>query len=480
MRDKERPYRELLSLFVERRRFRDALLVAERFRARALGTAAARGHVDRLPSMSEADAKEDDALNDKIAELNRKLLASRHDPANAALRTQLEETRIEQRLFLARVYASRPDIRHRSLDDPQIVLADAQRVLPRGDEAVLNFSVDDDETFAFYVDRHGKDLDIAVERIAIRKADLEEKIRRFVSQIERRDLDYRRSARSLYDLLLAPFGSRIAGKRLLYVVPDGMLWRLPFQALQRADGQYVVQIVGLAYTPSLTLLRNARSDGHARSGSRTLLAIADPTIARQTERAVHATQRGTELAPLPDARTEVREIRRTYGGDSRVLIGAEATETRVKQLAPRFRILHVATHGVLDDAAPMYSALVLAASDADDGLLEAREMMDLDLGTDLAILSACETAGGDVTPGEGIIGMSWALMVAGCRNTVVSQWKVESRSTAELMIAFHRRAGRPGADYASALRHAQRELMQKEEFSHPYYWAPFVLVATSQ
>lgn len=480
MSDKAQPYRGLESLLVEGGRLHDALVVSERFRARALATAAARGHVDRLPSMSTAERKQYDVFHETIADLNRKLLANRNDPANDAIRAALEKARIEQRLFLSNIYAARAEIRHRNLDDPAIVLAGAERVLPRTDELVLSFSIHDDETFAFSVERSGSTLDVTVQRIPMKKAELEARIRRFADQIGRRDLDYRRSARALYDVLLEPFAKRIAGKRLLYIIPDGMLWRLPFQALQRADGKHLVESVAIAYTPSLTLLRNERTRKGNDSGAPALLAIADPTLGHQTATMAKATHRDADLGPLPDARDEVLAIQRTYGQRSRVLIGTQATETATKNLAPRFDVLHLATHGILDDSAPMYSALVLAGSSDDDGLLEAREMMDLDLSADLAILSACESAGGDVTPGEGIIGMSWALMVAGCRNTIVSQWKVESRSTAALMIAFHRQAAEGDDGYAFALQRAQRELMRKDEFSHPYYWSPFVLVATSQ
>ncbi len=479
LRDKAHPYLELMSLHIDQGRSLDALVVSERFRARALATAAAQGNVDPFASMTEADRKRHDSLQDAISDLNRKLLADRDAPANAAIDEQLGQVRAELRAFLSQIYAARADIRHRSLEDPAIVLADGARVLPDANEIALSFSVHDDRTYVFCIERAADRLELSVRRIPVGKAELEERIRRFVARIERRDLDYRRDARSLHDLLLQPFASQVAGKRLLYLIPDGMLWRLPFQALQRPDGKYVAETVAVAYTPSLLLLRNKRRRDQAEPARPALLAIADPTLPQYTATTARATHRDVDLGPLPDTRSEVEAIRDLYDEKSRVLLGPAATESAAKSLAPRFGVLHFATHGILVDGAPMYSALVLAGSGTDDGLLEAREMMELPLGADLAILSACESAGGDVTPGEGIIGMSWALMVAGCRNTVVSQWKVESRSTAALMIAFHRHAAR-GGDYAYALQRAQRELMKQDEFSHPYYWSAFVLVATSQ
>src|SRR4029079_16712822 len=130
---------------------------------------------------------------------------------------------------------------------------------------------------------------------------------------------------------------------------------------------------------------------------------------------------------------------RLYGAArSKVYVGAEAREDRVKSEAGAAGILHFSTHGTLNNAAPMYSYLTLAeVGSNDDGLLEAWELMQLDLKADLAVLSACETARGRIGAGEGVIGLAWALFVAGCPTTVVSQWKVESSSTAELMLSFH-------------------------------------------
>lgn len=479
MRDKANPYRDLVSLFVERGQLREAVVVAERYRARALSTAIARGNVDRLPAMSDAERERYDALNETISELNRKLLASDDDPANTALRERLSAARVDQRDFLSALYAVRPDIRARNLEDPQTVVGDARRLLPRSDEALLTFSVQDTETFVFYLERSGDDLAVDVHRIAMRRKDLEERIRSFSKQIEGRDLQYRRSGSALYKLLIAPFAARIGSKRLLTIVPDGLLWRLPFQALQAPGGEHLIEHVAVAYAPSLTLLRNDREERRGVA-ARTVLAIADPVLTPTAENAVRAATRGASLAPLPDARTEVLAIAKMYGRESRTLVGSDATETAAKKLAADFPVLHLATHGVIDDVSPMYSAIVLGATENDDGLLEAREMMDLHLGADLAILSACDSASGNLTPGEGIIGMSWALMVAGCRNTVVSQWKVDSASTAQLMIAFHRQIRRGDADYAAALRQAQLTLLRNERFSHPYYWSPFVLISTSQ
>jgi CHAT domain-containing protein len=140
-------------------------------------------------------------------------------------------------------------------------------------------------------------------------------------------------------------------------------------------------------------------------------------------------------------------------------------------------ILHFATHGILNNATPMYSHLMLAPGTTDeDGLLEAWELMQMDLQADLAVLSACETARGKFGAGEGVIGLSWALFVAGVPSTVVSQWKVESAATRDLMIGFHRNLRAANTTKAAALRAAALSVMKRPTTSHPFYWAGFVLV----
>jgi CHAT domain-containing protein len=118
-----------------------------------------------------------------------------------------------------------------------------------------------------------------------------------------------------------------------------------------------------------------------------------------------------------------------------------------------------------------------SARSEDDGLLQAWELMALDLRAELVVLSACETARGRVAPGEGLIGLSWALFVAGSPASIVSQWKVESASTAELMLQFHSRwRGAPRLSKAEALQQAALPMLRGVRYRHPFYWAGFVLV----
>ncbi len=144
-----------------------------------------------------------------------------------------------------------------------------------------------------------------------------------------------------------------------------------------------------------------------------------------------------------EAESEVKALSEIWSPARRkVFIGAAAEKKIFKTEASKYAVIHLATHGILDDSNPMYSRLIMARSENDpdgDGLLEAREIMQLNLHAELVVLSACQTARGRIGAGEGMVGMSWAFLVAGVRTIVVSQWKIDSASTTTLMINFHKR-----------------------------------------
>lgn len=207
------------------------------------------------------------------------------------------------------------------------------------------------------------------------------------------------------------------------------------------------------------------------------IAFGNPVIGRDE-------QRNEELCPLPEAETEVTSAAKTLGtAGNKVFIGRSASEKTFKSLAPNYGRIHLATHGVIDNRHPLYSHLLLTKTDGDlenDGLLEAREIMNVKLDADLAVLSACETANGKIAPAEGVMGMSWAFFVSGTRSMLVSQWRVNSLSTSELMVNFYQtletsrdqsRVSKP-----QALRQATLKSMKAQRYRHPFYWAAFVMI----
>src|SRR5213078_2997809 len=154
-----------------------------------------------------------------------------------------------------------------------------------------------------------------------------------------------------------------------------------------------------------------------------------------------------------------------------VLLGAEADEQQIRRETPQSGVVHLAAHGVFRDQDPMSSYLRIARDGkAEAGQLEAREMMNLNLSASIVVLSGCETARGTAGAGEGLIGMSWALFVAGAPTTVASQWKVDAASTSDLMLRFHRGV-RESGHTAQAMQAAELAVMRRPEFRHPFYWS---------
>ena len=268
-------------------------------------------------------------------------------------------------------------------------------------------------------------------------------------------------------------------------MPDQTLWDLPFQALITDANRYLIEQSSISYAPSLTVLREVtrrRRDPIADDDSLTLLAVGNPGRKPVTMIRASFAMSNERLDSLPEAEQGVKTLRQLYGATgSRVYIGAEAREDVVKSEARQARILHFATHGMLNNASPMYSNLELAPGGPnEDGLLEAWELMQLDLKAELAVLSACETARGRIGAGEGMIGLSWAMFIAGVPSVVVSQWRVEAAGTRDLMVNFHRDLISNKFTKSEALRQASLKLMKSPDTSHPFYWAGFVLVGNGR
>ena len=343
-------------------------------------------------------------------------------------------------------------------------LQDAEATVRDGTIAAIEYLVAADRTYAFVVTREAAELAVRVVPIPVDARALAALAGRFHDRVARRDLAYAEAGARLHALLLAPLQPQIAGRRLLVIVPDGPLWQVPFQALQDAGGRFVVESTAVSYAPSLAALREIRRRPDA-AGGRGVLAMGKADF-------------GAAREPLPDAERQVRAIQAVYGSSrSAAYVSAEATEDRFKREAPRFRVLHLATHGVLDEASPLYSHVVLSPGAAqEDGLLEAWEIMRLRLDADVVVLSACDTARGRIAPGEGVIGMTWAMLAAGARSLVVSQWQVETSSTAALMTGFHRGLAADGPVRAESLRAASLAVLASPERRHPFYWAGFILV----
>jgi len=396
------------------------------------------------------------------------------------LKSAVEKARLEYEDFETRLYVTHPELRLQRGETPIVKAQELASFLPDASSALLEYVVDDDKTYLFVVTRSANDADVRVYTLPLKRDELAKQTEAFRKQLAARDLGFRPAAFKLYESLLKPAEAQLRGRTNLIIVPDNTLWDLPFQTLVNSANRFMIEDAAISYAPSLTVLREMtkrRKVEAAHASPPTLLALGNPLVGSETLKRAALTLRDGKLDPLPEAEQEVKALGRLYGASrSKVYIGAEAREDRVKGEASGAKILHFATHGILNNASPMYSHLALAEGGAgEDGLLEAWELMQLDLRADLVVLSACETARGRIGAGEGMVGFSWAMFMAGVPSIVVSQWKVESAGTRNLMVNFHRGLISSGAKSA-ALRQAALKVMKNPETNHPFYWGGFVIV----
>jgi CHAT domain-containing protein/Tfp pilus assembly protein PilF len=488
------PWLGLIDLLVSQRKYAEALTFAEQSKARVLLDALQAGRTSLHASLSQPEREGEEQRRLQLVSLNSQLTGeSRREKPDisraAELRTNIEKARLEYEDFQTKLYVAHPELRVKRGEAPLITAEELTGLLPDAASALLEYVVADDVTYLFAVTRTaGKaEADVRVYTLPTKRSELAAQIETFRQQLAGRDLGFRASADKLYTLLLKPAEAQLRGKNYLIIAPDDTLWDLPFQALSNGANRFLIEQAAIAYAPSLTALREMtrhRKKQSRPAASATLLAMGNPLLSTQTVNRAALTLRDEKLDPLPEAEQEVKALSRLYGASrSKVYIGADAREDRVKSEAGQARILHFAAHGMLNNGSPMYSHLALAPGGAnEDGLLEAWELMQLDLKAELVVLSACETARGRFTAGEGMIGLSWAMFIAGVPSIVVSQWKVESAGTRDLMVNFHRglisepERGTRKPTKAEALRQAALKLMRNRETRHPFYWAGFVLV----
>ncbi|MEA2491540.1 MAG: hypothetical protein QOH21_3332, partial [Acidobacteriota bacterium] len=475
--DNLQAYVELAELLVEQHDVEGAFRIAEQMKGRGLRDVLARGRIDLGATLTADERKRQADLEARIIELNRAITAATlAGGVRAELRERLAVARIDLDAFQSEMRLRHASVARQRVDGNDVIALPAQTT----GTVLVEYVIGERQTTAFTLrrDTSGKPLLQAV-RIPIGREALQHEVESFDRLVASRSLRYAEPARRLYDLLLAPLEAQIAGSDALCIVPDGVLWTLPFHALMPSAGTHLVDRRPVYYAQSLALLRHsfARDERTAP----TLLAFGNPTIGAATRSSVRSAYRDVPMGALPDAEDEVRSLSSLYAPKQRRTYWRDAAREAVfKDQAEHFDIIHIAAHAIVDDGAPMYSAILLAtgANESEDGLLEAREVVGLQLNARLAVLSACDTARGRVGAGEGVVGIAWAFFAAGCPTTVVSQWKAESRATAKLMVEFHRRLV-AGDSTAQALRAAQRALRATPAYSHPFYWAPFVAIGAA-
>lgn len=261
----------------------------------------------------------------------------------------------------------------------------------------------------------------------------------------------------LYRLLIKPLEKDIHTSKLI-IVPHGVLHKIPFAALTNGKS-YLVEKYSHAVVPSLTVVDYMLKKRNPNQNK--FLAFANPA---------------TDYAVLQFAEKEVQEISKLYTSKE-IYLKSNATEAMTKKRSNYADIVHFACHGEFNDMQPMQSGLVLSKDTENDGYLQVHEIFGLNLkNSNLVILSACDTALSKIYSGDDLVGLSRAFIYAGTPTLLATLWSVDDRSTYILMKDFYEYWHNKGLDKIEALRRAQNSLKSIPDYSHPFYWAPFIII----
>ncbi len=394
-------------------------------------------------------------------------------------------------------------------DPPEFDLADFQANVLGENDVLLEYFLGKEESYLWLVAKDGFEAFVLPPRDTIegkvdelrglldaRKAVAGETLQQMRERIAEVDSRYPNTARELSDMILGPVAGKLTDKRLI-VVPDGKLHYLAINALplpKSGSDEPILLTNEVVYEPSaqtLSLLTTLRS-GPNDDRSRDLLVFSDPVFSKDDARISTA---GSEhdssimslrfaeslegLQRLPASGQEAEDIAGMVGGQTDRFTGFRATRDNL--LAANlsdYKIIHLATHGLVNEERPELSAVVLSRFDEDGRPLNQsvrlQDIYAMKLNADLVVLSACQTASGKELKGEGVLGLNGAFLQAGARSVVASLWQVEDNATNLLMGEFYRGLA-DGQSVSTALRKAQLKLYRDPQFRSPFFWAAFTL-----
>ena len=468
-------------------------------------------------------------LNGK-AERQLRLLNDKHTPEQAEeIKKEIERILADLERTQAMIRASSPHYAALTHLQP-LTLKEVQRQVLDPDTLLLEYSLGDEHSYLWVISQTAISSFVLEKRAAIESAARHvhellaapqqvikgETAKQRLGRLARAEADYANASDSLSRKIIAP-ASALLGKKRLVIVADGALQYIPFTALpvpvdgdaqknQPATKPLIAdhEIVSLPSASVLAVMRR-ETVGRARA-AKSIAVLADPvfdkeddrvqktsspppaagqgdsakTISKRALRDVGLLGDGVAVPRLPFTRQEAEAITALAPADALKALGFKASlATAQSPELSHYRVVHFATHAILNASHPHLSGLLLSLVDQqgqpEDGFLSLNEVYNLNLPADLVMLSACQTAMGKEMRGEGLIGLTRGFMYAGARRVVASLWKVDDAATAELVKRFYRAMLKEGKTPAAALRVAQMEMSQQKLWNSPYYWAGFVL-----
>ncbi len=467
-----------------------AFRYAERAKANVLRSAIAGTAARSSAGIPDSLLQREDELTAALGYHKRQLAGTPDSTARVYHQRELFAASQSRKELLATYARDYPRYAELKRAVPELKLTDLQGVLQAG-EVVRSYFTGTKKLYVFTIDKN---------QVLLNELDKPKRLARDVSGLvkgitRRIDRLYLRKAYELYQLLFP--GPETEKWRKTVLIPDGPLLKIPFEtlltgpvattdSLNFGELPYLLGRSSISYAPSASLFyEGRRKERKAATQNDELLAFA-PVFDNGRVSTVAQRSIGEDalLSPLPATRRELESLQSLFRANDRratTLIGSAATETALRRSKlSQARYLHFATHGFVNEAYPDLSGLALypdSITGKEDNFLSVGEVYNLKLNAELVTLSACETGLGKVADGEGVLGFTRAFLYAGADNLLVSLWQVQDDATAGLMVDFYRRILREGKKGLSAnLQEAKLRMIKDEQFGHPYYWSPFVLI----
>ena len=476
-----------------------ALIASEKSRARSLIDLLNEARADIRTGVDPQLLLEEKELQQKInllSEKQIKLLSGNYEEK------QLNEVKQEINTLLNKYEQLQVKIRITSpkyaalTQTPSLSLKEIQTQLIDDNTLILEYSLGEEKSYLWLISKNSIDSYELPKREQI-----EAKVKDFRQQITNSSTSkqkFTQVSTKLSEIILAPVAEKLGNKRLL-IVSDGGLNYVPFGALILSEKEQLPllaknEIINL---PSLTTLDILRQENKGKKPpSKTLAVIADPVFSNDDERldknnklkpslpvelARVSREEGINLERLPGSRQEAQNILKFVPkNQQKQAFDFEANINTAKSSElNEYKIIHFATHGIMNSQNPELSGIVLSLFDQQNkpqnGFLRLRDIYNLNLSAELVVLSACQTGLGKEIKGEGLIGLTRGFMYAGSPRVIVSLWSVDDAATAELMSKFYQKMLKEGLKPGAALRAAQLELLQQQKWQLPYYWGAFIL-----
>jgi CHAT domain-containing protein len=445
-----------------------AFYFAEKSKSAVLQESIADAQAKSFSGIPPALLDQEKAIKETIAGYVQKLALKPTSDEERKLREALFTSNNEYNAFIKKLEQDYPNYFNLKFTQSNATVSDIQSILSEQMAVVSYFLAENsDRIFQFTITKN---------KFTISNSTLPPNLLRiikgFSNSLLYSDFATYKSTGSVISNLLTP---RLPSKiKDIIIIPTGKLGTLPFEALPERNTKatdfkstnYLINRYAVAYEFSSSLLLQ-KSKSKVTTTEPTIFLCAPISFAEKDN-----------LNELPGTEKEINSIAQLFANKPKSLTYADANETMIKSKEiSNYDYLHFATHGIVDEANPESSKIFLSTTPTDDGNLYAGEIYNLTLNANLAVLSACQTGLGKISKGEGVIGLSRALVYAGAKNIIVSFWSVADDSTSELMKDFYTfLLTSKSTSFSRPLQQTKLKMTKSEKYSSPFYWAPFVLI----